>query len=318
MQFLNRTPSLVWRNLGSACALAMLLVCGAAVAQTEPTMDEVYGAAKSGQLDKAQIMIQQVLIGHPNSAKAHYVQAEIASRQGELPRAREALANAERLAPGLPFAKAESVQALRAQLGGSASAAPAAATAAPFDEAPPAAKSLPWGLILLFGGAGIALLIFLAKRSSRPKPSVFGNAMPATNAGLNGPQAFGGQAPAPYGPQGGAPYGQQGGMPYGQQQYGQQYGPQNGQQYAPNQGPGMGGRIMGGVATGLAVGAGFMAAEAIGRNLMGGEEGKEASPPAAAPETQYAPPDANSDMGGQDFGIQDSGSWDSGGGDSWD
>jgi hypothetical protein len=294
----------------------MLLVWGPAVAQTEPTMDEVYGAAKSGQLDKAQTMIQQVLIGHPNSAKAHYVQAEIAARQNQLPRAREALANAERLAPGLPFAKAESVQALRTQLGGSASAAPVAATAAPFDETAPAAKSLPWGLILLFGGAGIALLIFLAKRGSKPNPSVFGNAMPATNAGLNGPQAFGGQAPAPYGPQGGAPYGQQGGAPHGQQPYGQQYGPQNSQQYAPNQGPGMGGRIMGGVATGLAVGAGFMAAEAIGRNLMGGEEGKEAS--AAAPETQHALPDTNADMGGQDFGIQDSGSWDSGGGDSWD
>ena len=308
MQFVNRTPSLVWRSLGSACALAMLLVWGAAVAQTEPTMDEVYGAAKSGQLDKAQTMIQQVLIGHPNSAKAHYVQAEIAARQGQLPRAREALANAERLAPGLPFAKAESVQALRTQLGGGASAAPAAATAAPLDETAPAAKSLPWGLILLFGGAGIALLIFLVNRASRPRPSVFGTAMPAANTGLNGPQTFGGQAPAPYGPQGG--------MPYGQQQYGQPHGPQNGQQYAPNQGPGMGGRIMGGVATGLAVGAGFMAAEAIGRNLMGGEEGKEAN--AAAPESQYAPPDANADMGGQDFGIQDSGSWDSGGGDSWD
>jgi hypothetical protein len=80
----------------------------------------------------------------------------------------------------------------------------------------------------------------------------------------------------------------------------------------------MGGRIMGGVATGLAVGAGVMAAEAIGRNLMGGEHGSDASPHAAAPETHYAPPDVNSDMGGQDFGIQDSGSWDSGGGDSWD
>jgi hypothetical protein len=271
-------------------------------------MDQVYAAAKSGQLDKAQTMIQQVLIGHPNSAKAHYVQAEIAARQGQLPRAREALATAEKLAPGLPFAKAESVQALRTQLGGGASAAPAAATAAPLDETAPAANSLPWGLILLFGGAGIALLIFLVNRASRPRPSVFGNAMPAANTGLNGPQTFGGQAPAPYGPQGG--------MPYGQQQYGQPHGPQNGQQYAPNQGPGMGGRIMGGVATGLAVGAGFMAAEAIGRNLMGGEEGKEAN--AAAPESHYAPPDANADMGGQDFGIQDSGSWDSGGGDSWD
>jgi hypothetical protein len=317
MRFFTPVRSVFWRSLGSAFALAMLLVGGHAGAQTEPTMDQVYAAAQSGQLDQAQTMIQQVLIGHPNSAKAHYVQAEIAARQGQLPRAREALANAERLAPGLPFAKTESVQALRTQLGGSASAAPAAANAAPSDAAAPATQSLPWGLILLLGGAGIALLIFLVTRAARPRPSVFGNSVQAANSGLNGPQTFGGQAPASYGPPGGAPYGPQGGAPYGQQPYGQQIGPQ----YAPNQGPGMGGRIMGGVATGLAVGAGFMAAEAIGRNLMGGEQGKEASPPAAAPDTPYAPSDVNADMGGQDFGIQDSGSWDSGGGDlggSWD
>ena len=317
MRFFTPVRSVFWRSLGSAFALAMLLVGGHAGAQTEPTMDQVYAAAQSGQLDQAQTMIQQVLIGHPNSAKAHYVQAEIAARQGQLPRAREALANAERLAPGLPFAKTESVQALRTQLGGSASAAPAAANAAPSDAAAPATQSLPWGLILLLGGAGIALLIFLVNRAARPRPSVFGNSVQAANSGLNGPQTFGGQAPASYGPPGGAPYGPQGGAPYGQQPYGQQIGPQ----YAPNQGPGMGGRIMGGVATGLAVGAGFMAAEAIGRNLMGGEQGKEASPPAAAPDTPYAPSDVNADMGGQDFGIQDSGSWDSGGGDlggSWD
>ena len=297
MHLINRTPSLIWRSLGSAFALALLLVWGAAAAQTEPTMDQVYAAAKSGQLDQAQTMIQQVLIGHPNSAKAHYVQAEIAARQGQLPRAREALATAEKLAPGLPFAKAESVQALRTQLAGTAAAPAAATVAAPVAAPAPPAKSLPWGLILLFGGAGIALLIFLVNRAARPRPSVFGNSTPVAHSGLNGPQTFGNQTPAPY----------------GQPPYGPQYGPQ----YAP-QGPSLGGRIMGGVATGLAVGAGVMAAEAIGRNLMGGEHGSEASPHAAAPETQYAPPDVNADMGGQDFGIQDSGSWDSGGGDSWD
>jgi len=289
-----------WRSLGSAFALAMLLVGGHAGAQTEPTMDQVYAAAKSGQLDQAQTMIQQVLIGHPNSAKAHYVQAEIAARQGQLPRAREALATAERLAPGLPFAKAESVQALRTQLGGSASAAAAAAATGHAAEATPAAKSLPWGLILLLGGAGIALLIFLVNRAARPRPSVFSAGVPVANAGLDGPQTFGNQTPLPYGPQGGAPY--------GQQPYGPQY---------PPQGPGLGGRIMGGVATGLAVGAGVIAAEAIGRNLMGSEHISDAPTPA----THYAPPDVNADMGGQDFGIQDSGSWDSGGSDvggSWD
>jgi hypothetical protein len=86
-------------------------------------------------------MIQQVLIGHANSAKAHYVQAEIAARQGHLPRAREALATAEKLAPGLPFAKAESVQALRTQLAGSANPAPTAAVTA---ATPAPAASRPW------------------------------------------------------------------------------------------------------------------------------------------------------------------------------
>jgi len=300
MPFFTPVRLVFWRSLGSAFALAMLLVGGHAGAQTEPTMDQVYAAAKSGQLDQAQTMIQQVLIGHPNSAKAHYVQAEIAARQGQLPRAREALATAERLAPGLPFAKAESVQALRTQLGGSASAAAAAAATGHAAEATPAAKSLPWGLILLLGGAGIALLIFLVNRAARPRPSVFSAGVPVANAGLDGPQTFGNQTPLPYGPQGGAPY--------GQQPYGPQY---------PPQGPGLGGRIMGGVATGLAVGAGVIAAEAIGRNLMGSEHISDAPTPA----THYAPPDVNADMGGQDFGIQDSGSWDSGGSDvggSWD
>ena len=297
MLFFKLSPSIFWRNLSSAFALALLLVGGHATAQTEPTMGQVYAAAKNGQLDKAQTMIQQVLIGHPNSAKAHYVQAEIAARQGQFPRAREALASAEKLAPGLPFAKAESVQALRAQLAGSTATATPALAARP----EPAAHSLPWGLILLLGGAGIALLIYLVNRASRPTPSVFGTGAPAANKGLSGPQNFGDQAPVPYGPQGGAPYGQP-------------YGPQ----YAPNQGPSLGGRIMGGVATGLAVGAGVMAAEAIGRNLMGGEHSGEASP---GPTSHYTPPDVNADMGGQDFGIEDSGSWDSGGGDlggSWD
>jgi Flp pilus assembly protein TadD len=53
-------------------------------------------------------MMQQVLVAHPNSAKAHFVQAELSARQGNLARAQEELTTAEKLAPGLPFAKPES------------------------------------------------------------------------------------------------------------------------------------------------------------------------------------------------------------------
>jgi hypothetical protein len=42
-------------------------------------------------------------------AKAHFVQAELYSRQGKLDFARQALASAEQSAPGLPFAKPEAV-----------------------------------------------------------------------------------------------------------------------------------------------------------------------------------------------------------------
>ena len=71
---------------------------------------------------------------------------------------------------------------------------------------------------------------------------------------------------------------------------------------------------MGGLATGLAVGAGVMAAESIGRHLMGGEEHHNQNyvdPNAGA---NYAPQyTGNNDMGGQDFGVRDAGSWDDAG-----
>jgi hypothetical protein len=53
-----------------------------------------------------------------------------------------------------------------------------------------------------------------------------------------------------------------------------------------------------------------MAAEAIGRNLMGSHEGQ-------ANRSDYTNNDLNTasrnaDMGGQDFGVNDTSSWDSG------
>jgi hypothetical protein len=69
---------------------------------------------------------------------------------------------------------------------------------------------------------------------------------------------------------------------------------------------------MGGVATGLAVGAGVMAAEAIGRSLMGGHN----TPVPAADSfanNDFQAIDRNPDMGGQNFGINDTSSWDDAG-----
>lgn len=285
---------------------------GSVMAQAEPSMNQIYQAAQAGKLDEAQVMIQQVLIARPNSAKAHFVQAELFARQGLASRGREALLTAEKLAPGLPFAKPEAVQALRAQL---ASKPVQGGAKEPSDKnfalnTPTTAKSdVPIGLVVLLGAGVIGIVVWLIRRKPAASPvstvspvstGAYTNpAVVGASGGLSGPQTFGS------GVNGGTPmspaYSQPGAQPgYGQAAYGQQPA------------SGMGGRVMGGLAAGLAVGAGVMAAQAIGKNLMGNDEhpasAKEGAP-GHAPETLTG----NSDMGGENFGINDNASWDDGG-----
>jgi len=281
-----------------ACSL---LVTGFAMAQSEPSMDQIYSAAQAGKIDEAQVMVQQVLVMHPKSAKAHYVQAELFARQGKPDLARQALSTAEQIAPGLPFAKPEAVQALRAQL----AAKPVASSVKPPSPAQsiqpaPSTSGSSWMLPLLIAGGVIAAAYFLFRRNAPV------NAQPAyaPQGGLSGPQTFGtgGGSMAPAYPQ--PAY--QGGYPQ------------------PT-GTGLGGRIMGGVATGLAVGAGVMAAEAIGRNLMGGHNSAGSQADALGSSTGFEPvaSSVNADMGGNNFGVSDT-AWDdggdagSGGGSDWD
>lgn len=298
-------------------AAALVGSSGLAMAQAEPTLNQIYATAQAGKLDQAQVMVQQVLISHPNSAKAHFVRAELYARQGDLVRARDSLATADKLSPGLGFAKPEAVQALRAQLS-STRAAPRASNGAALERsntasdtgnssaaranpAPvPASSSGSWGLPLLLAGAAIVAGYFIFRRQT-PAPQAPAGYGP--QGGLSGPQNFGmgGGATAAY-PPGGA---------YGQQPAGS----------------GMGGRILGGVATGLAVGAGVVAAEALARNLMGGHHGADAGSlnnnsgsGGGLHDNDYQTlSNSNPDMGGADFGINDGGSWDSGGGGGdWD
>ena len=313
---LNRTITHFIGKFGKWLTISALLGFGLVMAQTapaDPTLKQIYEAAQAGQLDKAQTMVQQVLVLHPNSAKAHFVQAELFARQGQLPKAREALAAADKLAPGLPFAKSEAIQSLRAQL--DAKGSPPAVKNQPGSSfgavtpAKPAAApaNLPWGMILLGGGAAIALVVFLIRR----KPAqTFTPPMPYANpgsnpgampgGGLNGPQTFGmGAGNAPSSPVYGQPQGQAPGQPYGQ----------------PPAGSGMGGRLAGGLATGLAVGAGMMAAQAIGKTLTGNNENGNRPADGGGnnqqPLTNNGP--GNNDMGGQNFGVEDNASWDDAG-----
>jgi clan AA aspartic protease (TIGR02281 family) len=102
---------------GVAMALTFAgLVPSAWAADSLPTVDQIYLAEQAGRADEAQRMIAQVLAARPNSAKAHYVQAEVYARAGKLNLARNELAKAEQLDPGMTFAKPRAIAELKAQL----------------------------------------------------------------------------------------------------------------------------------------------------------------------------------------------------------
>jgi len=290
-------------TLGAALSLSLsLALLGPAMAQTEPTIDQIYQAANAGRLADADRMIDQVLRQHPNSAKAHFVKAELAARESNAAVARDELAAAEKIAPGLPFAKPEAVQSLRKEVNGSRRLQAATTShddrVAPTPVAAPA-RQIPMGTIaIVFALVAGGFYWFVRRRSQ------------SMAAGPAGPLVAAGPA---YGP---APMD---GVPPG---YGPVYGAGGYPQPAQ---PGMGSTLGRGLATGLAVGAGVVAAEEIGRRLFD-HHGQPASlQTGALPENERGllDPGVNADMGGQDFGINDPGSWDSGGssdvgGGDWD
>lgn len=273
------------RRAFAHCLLAVALAVGTLAAQAaEPSLHEVYQAAESGQLAQAQSMMDQVLKAHPNSAKAHFVEAELLVRQGRLAEARTELQKAEVLAPGLPFAQPQAVQSLRSAL--ARAAAPSQAlTAAPV----PASHGFGgagWGLALMGAGLAFAALVYLLRSRS---------------------QATAAPAPA-YGPSSPVPA------------YAGAYGPGNATAPAPSGGIGSG--ILGGLATGAAVGAGMVAGQALMHRVF--DEPHAGVDPRAGGQgfepldDRSGTPPAGYDMGGNDFGVNDAGSWDAPAADSDD
>ena len=277
--------------------VALMLVASVGISMptfaAEPSLHEVYQAANSGKIDDAQRMMKEVLLAHPNSGKAHYVEAELLAKQANLKQAANELATAEKLAPGLPFATPQAVSSLRETISrhSSSSVAPAPAKVqhAPFAAQPAHEEpSFPWGM--LFIGLGlIAFIVWASKLMSRR------NAL-----GGSGPSqpGFGGYRPAyPTAPYGGSPQG---------------YGAPGA---APAAGSGLGSQMLGGLATGAAVGAGVVAGEALMHHFMDGNKATPTNDRAFS--TYDSIPDLPStplnDMGGNDFGISDNSSWEDGG-----
>ena len=231
------TPSHFTRRLAVLAPLVLALAVpvsayAPAAYAADASLQQVHDAAAGGQMDKALAMMAQVLKDHPNSAKAHYLEAELLAHQGNIAEARKQFTTAENLAPGLPFAKPQSVSALRAQLSGRAGAATVGNVA-------PASQNsgFPWWGWVVGGGLVMAVLSFFRRRNQ-------------AQAYPGGGYAPGGMAPGGYGPQGAPGYGPGMGGGMG--------------------GGGMGSGIIGGLAQGAAMGAGFAAGERVIDGLFGG------------------------------------------------
>jgi len=276
------------KYLQAALAVVLVAFAGAVWAQasSDPTPHQVYEAARSGHLGQAQQMIDQVLRDHPRSGDAHYVAAEVYAREGNLARARQELATAEQLKPGLPNADPASLRQLRSEL--------AQTQARPVFTVPysrPHSSGIPWGFILVVG-AGLAVLWMVIRRRAAAATSYQQYA--------SGPVAAGpGYAPG-YGP----------GPGYG---YGPGYG-----------GSGLGSGIAGGLASGLAVGAGVVAGEELARHFLdsGQSAGGVAPPIVEEPPVDPNADMGGADFGLSDSGSWDDnsggGGFDSGGGgDDW-
>src|SRR6266481_1129377 len=177
----------VWA--GRAGLLWMALAIGTPALAAEPTLNQVYEAVHAGRLNQAHGMMTEVLRDHPNSAKAHYVEAEILAKEGRYGEAQGELNRAEQLAPGRPFAAPASVQELRGLIA-SAGARQAPIVGGVQRAIAPAAheSSFPWGLLLIvLAGGVIVYAIVRARRNA---------AVPYSGAASGGAAASGTGVPA--------------------------------------------------------------------------------------------------------------------------
>jgi hypothetical protein len=272
-------------------ALLFLTACftAPAFAEGDATMHQVYLAAEAGKFNEAQSMMDKVLQDHPNSAKAHFVEAELLAKQGLFSNAGVELNTAENLQPGLPFAKPEALQNLKSRIASASKGMMQPNLNIARQGVPSTVKNWLPSILLILGIGVIVLLIgFISRRNSR---------MITANH-------YAGNTPGPNM----SPIGTSGaGSVMGQ----------------PTAG-GMGSGIMGSLATGAAMGAGVVAGEALMNHFIDGNRNNVNSEPPVhdtSPWNATGNMSETDDMGGTDFGITDASSWDddgvSDGNDDW-
>src|SRR5271156_409146 len=197
--------TLVAGSLAAAALSFALAGAPALAADADPSVAQIYDAARAGHLDQAQQMIEQVLRDHPTSSKAHYVQAELYVREGNPGLARSELARAEQLDPGLTKENPRSVAELRGELGlvhRTGERPYATGAAAP-------ASQFPWVTVVILAlVVGVFWMLF-RRRTYAQYPA--GAAPMAGPGGPGYPGGHAGPGGGGYGPGGGGPRARRGG-----------------------------------------------------------------------------------------------------------
>lgn len=102
------------RSLALAGALALMPMLPALAQSLTP--QQIQTMIETGQEAQAAQDLKTVLSQHPQSGKAWYLMAELQDAQGHPTAAAQALAKADQYAPGLPFADAQRLAALRSHI----------------------------------------------------------------------------------------------------------------------------------------------------------------------------------------------------------
>lgn len=191
-----------------------LLLCMALVsslwlgaAQALPNVDEVQAATQRGDYAGAEKMMREVLAAKPDSARAHYVLAEILAHERKFGEAREHASRARTLDPAIKFtdlAKFSAFEQLLKRQHASATSAAApvapvtAGQAAPPPRAAPVERSESGGVPVWLLVVGVVIFIALAVRWMRNRTAV--QPQPAYAGGMGGPSyGAGGYGPGGYG-----------------------------------------------------------------------------------------------------------------------
>ncbi|MBI3561946.1 MAG: hypothetical protein HY080_09565 [Gammaproteobacteria bacterium] len=175
--------------------VALSLVIFSNLVLALPSIHEVYTAANSGNLAQAKAMMQEVLKARPNSGQAHFVYAHILAQNAEYQAAATELKTAERLAPGLPFAKPESVDSLRGLLHkhiADPALLPALSSTSP-------GSTTNWTLILIVVGGVVGIILIVRALGNYKRDNPTNHLAPTINPYQPNPNPVAppyGQAPA--------------------------------------------------------------------------------------------------------------------------